>query len=142
MASKPYDPLSDLITYLVWSRKSMRMRATHAQAVLTEQLGITDDMDPDEAGQRIRQAIEQPPEPVGADWPLRCEVHGTVSDRPATRVVLVRYMGQCLVCEECAQGRGPMLSLAPAVTRSWTVRLVRESSALDLLDEGTDDDRS
>lgn len=47
-------------------------------------------------------------------------------------------LGPCLVCEECAQGRGPMRSLSRAVTRSWVIRLVRQESAVDLLKENTD----
>ena len=76
-------------------------------------------------------------EDPGADWPLRCEVHGMASDRPATSVVVAHGLGPCLVCEECAQGRGPMRSLARAVTRSWVIRLIRQESALDLLEENT-----
>lgn len=56
---RPYDPLPDLIMYLVWSRRAMRMRASHAQVQLMTRLGITADMDLDEATELIREAIRQ-----------------------------------------------------------------------------------
>ena len=55
------DPTGDLITYMVRSRRSRTLAAVHAEKRIDERLGITGDMDPDEAAQQIRHAIEQAP---------------------------------------------------------------------------------
>jgi hypothetical protein len=56
---KPYDPLPDLIEYFIWSRRSMRMRASHAHRQLMAGLEITADMDPEDATRIVWEAIKQ-----------------------------------------------------------------------------------
>lgn len=62
-----YDPVPDLISYMVASRRSRTVDAGQAQRTLMERIGITNEMDPDEAGKRIRHAIEQAREQRGEE---------------------------------------------------------------------------
>jgi hypothetical protein len=54
-----YDPIPDLITYMVRSRKSMTKDAGYAQLTLMQRLGITADTDQGDAARLIREAIRQ-----------------------------------------------------------------------------------